>query len=101
MSGRQGEPAKRGFAAMDGAMQRELAQRGGRSVPADKRSFSISRDLAADAGRKGGKSVPGGKRSFSVDPSLAAEAGRRGRARKARAGTRQAIAEPTDVGEGA
>lgn len=78
----QREPrAKRGFAAMDAAMQRDIAQRGGRSVPADKRSFSISRDLAVAAGRKGGKSVPGDKRSFAIDPSLAAEAGRRGRER--------------------
>jgi general stress protein YciG len=81
MSDQQGEPAKRGFAAMDAALQRDIARRGGRSVPSDKRSFSISRDLAVEAGRKGGKSVPGGKRSFAMDPTLAAEAGRRGRER--------------------
>jgi general stress protein YciG len=81
MSERKGPPAKRGFAAMDGAKQRDIAQRGGRSVPADKRSFSQSRELAVAAGRKGGRSVPGGKRSFAVNPDLAAEAGRRGRDR--------------------
>ena len=75
--------AKRGFAAMDGALQRDIARRGGRSVPPDKRSFSRDRDLAVAAGRKGGKSVPGGRRSFALDPGLAAEAGRRGRERGA------------------
>lgn len=81
MSSNDTGPAKRGFAAMDGALQRDIAQRGGRSVPPDKRSFSLDRELAVAAGRKGGKSVPGGKRSFALDPALAAEAGRRGRER--------------------
>jgi general stress protein YciG len=31
--------------------QREIASKGGRSVPAEKRSFSQNRDLAAEAGR--------------------------------------------------
>jgi general stress protein YciG len=34
--------------------QREIASKGGKSVPAEKRSFSQNRDLAAQAGRKGG-----------------------------------------------
>jgi general stress protein YciG len=36
--------------------QREIASKGGKSVPADKRSFSQNRDLASNAGRKGGQS---------------------------------------------
>jgi general stress protein YciG len=47
----------RGFASMDPARQREIARRGGASVPADKRSFSQDRDLARDAGRKGGEAT--------------------------------------------
>lgn len=68
----------RGFAAMDKTKQREIASKGGRSVPDDKRSFSQDRTLAAAAGRKGGESVPVEKRSFSQDRDLAAAAGRKG-----------------------
>ena len=45
------KPARRGFAAMDKERQREIARKGGASVPDDKRSFSQDRDLAASAGR--------------------------------------------------
>jgi general stress protein YciG len=72
------EDAKRGFAAMDEEKQREIARKGGESVPAEKRSFSKDHELAAEAGRKGGHSVPAEERSFSKDRELAAEAGREG-----------------------
>lgn len=45
----------RGFATMTPERQREIAKKGGASVPADKRSFSQDRDLASRAGRKGGE----------------------------------------------
>ena len=48
--------SKRGFASMDAARQREIASKGGKSVPAEKRSFSQDRDLASQSGRKGGQS---------------------------------------------
>jgi uncharacterized protein len=70
--------SNRGFAAMDRAKQREIARKGGESVPAEKRSFSQNRTLAAEAGRKGGQSVPDADRSFSRDRDLAAQAGRKG-----------------------
>jgi general stress protein YciG len=35
--------------------QREIASKGGKSVPAEKRSFSQDRELASEAGRKGGQ----------------------------------------------
>jgi general stress protein YciG len=70
--------SSRGFASMDAAKQREIARKGGRSVPAEKRSFSRSPELAAAAGRKGGNTVPRERRSFSQDRALAAEAGRKG-----------------------
>lgn len=41
---------------MDEDRQRAIASKGGRSVPAEKRSFSQDRELAALAGRKGGQS---------------------------------------------
>jgi general stress protein YciG len=47
--------SKRGFASMSPERQREIASKGGKSVPGDKRSFSQNRDLAAQAGRKGGQ----------------------------------------------
>ena len=59
------KPAKRGFAAMDPNRQREIARKGGASVPDEKRSFSQDRDLAASAGRKGGEASHGGGRTSS------------------------------------
>ncbi|HEY3799661.1 MAG TPA: general stress protein [Caulobacteraceae bacterium] len=53
---------RRGFAAMDPERRREIARRGGASVPSEKRSFAQNRDLAADAGRKGGAASRGGGR---------------------------------------
>ena len=47
--------SKRGFASMDHEKQRSIASKGGESVPAEKRSFSQNRQLAAEAGRKGGE----------------------------------------------
>lgn len=52
---RSDQRPKRGFAAMDRAMQRTIASKGGRSVPDEKRSFSKNRQLASEAGRKGGR----------------------------------------------
>lgn len=54
--------SRRGFAAMDPERRREIARRGGASVPSEKRSFAKNRDLAADAGRKGGSASRGGGR---------------------------------------
>jgi general stress protein YciG len=68
----------RGFASMDRAKQREIASKGGQSVPPEKRSFSQNPQLAAAAGRKGGLSVSNADRSFSRNRRLAAEAGRKG-----------------------
>jgi general stress protein YciG len=69
---------KRGFGSMDEEKQKEIARKGGQSVPAEKRSFSQDPDLAREAGQKGGQSVPDEKRSFSQDPDLAREAGQKG-----------------------
>ena len=54
--------SRRGFAAMDPDRRREIARRGGASVPSEKRSFAQDRDLAAAAGRKGGSASRGGGR---------------------------------------
>ena len=64
--------AKRGFAAMDPDRRREIAARGGASVPAEKRSFSKSRDLAVSAGRTGGAATkPRISRQGQVVPMFA------------------------------
>lgn len=47
--------AIRGFAAMAPERRREIAAKGGASVPGEKRSFTRNRDLAVQAGRKGGE----------------------------------------------
>ena len=47
--------ARRGFASMSPEKQREIASKGGKSVPSEKRSFAQNRELAAQAGRKGGQ----------------------------------------------
>lgn len=46
--------SNRGFASMDPDRRREIARKGGASVPSAKRSFSQSADLAARAARVGG-----------------------------------------------
>ncbi|HEY5107031.1 MAG TPA: KGG domain-containing protein [Caulobacteraceae bacterium] len=55
-------PSRRGFAAMEPDRRKEIARRGGASVPSEKRSFAQNRDLAANAGRKGGAASRGGGR---------------------------------------
>lgn len=73
--------SRRGFAGLvktNPDRQRELASRGGSSVPAAKRSFSQNRTLASKAGTKGGNSVPAQSRTFFTNRELAREAGRKG-----------------------
>lgn len=48
---------RRGFAAMDPERRREIARKGGASVPAASRSFAKDHDLAARAGRVGGSAT--------------------------------------------
>ncbi|HKT53993.1 MAG TPA: general stress protein [Caulobacteraceae bacterium] len=72
--GRTRKPARRGFAAMDKERQREIARKGGASVPDEKRSFSQDRDLAASAGRKGGEASHGGGRRRNSDVQAGARA---------------------------
>jgi general stress protein YciG len=74
----KGEKNARGFASMSEEERREIAKKGGESVPDEKRSFTQDRELASEAGRKGGESVPDEKRSFSQDRELASEAGHKG-----------------------
>lgn len=82
--------SNRGFASMDDDKQREIASKGGQSVPDEKRSFSQDRELAAEAGRKGGQQSGGnggqqggnggqqGGGNFAQDREKASEAGRKG-----------------------
>jgi general stress protein YciG len=50
------DQSERGFAAMDKDEQREIARKGGESVPDEKRSFSRDPELASEAGKKGAES---------------------------------------------
>lgn len=56
------EEPKRGFQRMSPERRREVAARGGAMVPAELRSFSKNRALAASAGAKGGSTSRGGGR---------------------------------------
>ena len=69
------DSSKRGFASMDEDKQREIASKGGQSVPDEKRSFSQDPELASEAGKKGGEESGG---NFKNDPERAAEAGKKG-----------------------
>ena len=69
---------RRGFALLSSDRQREIAARGGAGVPAERRSFSVDRELASRAGRAGGRNVDPALRSFSRNRALAVEAGRKG-----------------------
>ncbi len=53
---------RRGFASMSPDKQREIASKGGKSVPSEKRTFSQNRDLASEAGKRGGKTSRSGSR---------------------------------------
>ena len=46
-------PAKRGFAAMGEEKKREIAAKGGQSVPAEERSFSKDHELASESRQQG------------------------------------------------
>jgi|ERR1700741_4465980 uncharacterized protein len=87
----------RGFASMDAAKQREIASKGGQSVPPEKRSFSQDPQLAAAAGRKGGLSVSNADRSFSRNRQLAAEAGRKGGSQSSGQGQKRAPMQTNDA----
>jgi len=91
-SNQSGNTSNRGFASMDEDKQREIASKGGQSVPDEKRSFSQDPQLAAEAGRKGGENSHGGQQSggsdekssnqqggnFAENRDKASEAGRKG-----------------------
>ena len=53
---------------MDPERQREIARKGGASVPSEKRSFSQDRSLAAQAGRKGGEASHGSRSKTDETP---------------------------------
>lgn len=86
------EPKLRGFATLTPAKRAEMASKGGKSVPSDKRSFSQNRALAKDAGRKGGINCAPECRSFSTNPQLAKEAGRKGGTASRRTSKREQVA---------
>jgi general stress protein YciG len=67
--------SERGFGAMDKDKQRDIASKGGKSVPAEERSFSKDHELASEAGRKGGHASGG---NFANEPERAAGAGKKG-----------------------
>lgn len=69
------KPRPRGFAAMSKEARTRIASMGGKAVPAERRSFSTDRELAAQAGAKGGSVSPA---NFALNPKRARTAGRKG-----------------------
>lgn len=67
--------SERGFAGMDDAKQRDIASKGGQSVPAEKRSFSQDHELASEAGRRGGEHSHGGRQQQSASSNDRRQAG--------------------------
>ncbi len=65
--------SSRGFASMNAEKQREIARKGGRSVPNEKRSFSQNHQLASEAGRKGGHSSHGSRRAGVIESETPTE----------------------------
>jgi general stress protein YciG len=70
-----GTKSKRGFALMSPEKLREIAKKGGKSVPPEKRIFSQNAEHAAKCGQKGGKNGDPAKRTFAVSPEIASRAG--------------------------
>ena len=95
-----GGKSDRGFGSMDEDTQRDIASRGGQSVPDEERSFSKDRELASEAGKKGGQARGGstsgssagrsdedgensetdrgGRGNFAQDPERTSKAGKKG-----------------------
>lgn len=67
--------SERGFAGMSDDKQRDIASKGGQSVPAEKRSFSQDHELASEAGRRGGEHSHGGRQQQSASSSERKQAG--------------------------
>jgi general stress protein YciG len=63
--------SKRGFASMDPAKQREIAQRGGKAAHARGTAHKFSSEEAREAGKKGGAAV-------AADRAHMSEIGRKG-----------------------
>jgi general stress protein YciG len=66
---------KRGFALMSPDKLKEIAKKGGKSVPPEKRTFSQDPEHAAKCGQKGGKGGSPAKRTFAISPDIASKAG--------------------------
>lgn len=66
--------ARRGFAAMSPEVQRQIARKGGQSVPDEKRSFFRNRELASKAGSKGGRASHGGRGKRSTEETSSSSA---------------------------
>lgn len=70
--------SRRGFAAMDPEMQREIARRGGRAAHAVGTAHKWTSEEAREAGRKGGTNAHASGRAHEFTVEEAREAGRRG-----------------------
>jgi uncharacterized protein len=69
---------KRGFAAMDKTLQREIARKGGLAAHAEGAAHQFTPEEAREAGRKGGKIAHERGTAHQFTSEQAREAGRKG-----------------------
>lgn len=75
-------PSRRGFASMDGSLQRSISSKGGKAAHAKGKAHEFSSDEAREAGRKGGRSVSQNREHMA---RIGREGGKaRGRAQRAK-----------------
>ena len=72
------EEKKKGFANLSPEKMKEMAALGGRSCPAEKRTYSLNPEFARECARKGGLATAKENRNFSKNRELASSAGRKG-----------------------
>ncbi len=76
--GEKGGTAKRGFASMDPARQREIASQGGKAAHESGNAHEFTSEEAREAGSKGGKAAHAKGTAHEFTPEEAREAGRKG-----------------------
>src|SRR4051812_33727265 len=82
-NGRNGR-SMRGFAAMDGDRQREIASKGGRAAHEQGSAHEFTSDEAREAGRKGGQAVSRNREHMSAIGRRGGESSHGGRNGSAR-----------------
>src|SRR5471030_2919045 len=98
LSGVQKPPAKRGFAAMNEAQQREIASKGGQAAHQKGTAHEFDTEEARRAGQKGGESRQSAQRENGKNATSPRSGAGSGSEQQSRGGARQGNAKPEDEG---